>query len=94
MAPTTAQLPACVLQTVNNQPALVYTHRRLKGALLGYAYKTSTDLVSPVADWPELTVTPLIIQSDADGDGRVEVVSVTVPLGDTPRRFLSLQVSE
>jgi hypothetical protein len=85
--------PTATLGTVSNQPALVLTHRRRKAAGLTTVYQSTASLTAP-AVWTPVTLTPTIINTDADGDGLVELVSVALPLGANPGLFLRVSVSE
>ncbi len=89
-----AQRPAVTLDLVSGEPALVLTHRRRKVGAPTYTYKTATDLTTPPASWSPVALTPLVVHPDADADGQVEIVSVSVPLNGAPRLFLTLSVSE
>ena len=89
-----AQRPAVTLDLVSGEPALVLTHRRRKVGAPTYTYKTATDLATPPASWSPVALTPLVVHPDADADGQVEIVSVSVPLNGAPRLFLTLSVSE
>jgi hypothetical protein len=82
--------PRCTLGVVDGQPAMVLTHRRNKAAKLTSTYQQSTDLVS----WSNRLVTPVVVNSDVDGNGQVELVTVTVPLDAQPKIFLRIAVSE
>ena len=89
-----ARRPAVTLEMVSGQPTLVLTHRRRKTGAPSYAYKTSTDLATPLANWSSAALTPSIVDPDADGDDRVEIVAARLPLNGAPKRFLTLSVSE
>jgi alpha-tubulin suppressor-like RCC1 family protein len=90
-ADSAASRPGVALATVvGDQPALALTHRRRKAAALNYTYQQSSDLVT----WTSVVVTPVVINLDADGDGLVELVTVTIPLGADPGLFLRVAVTE
>lgn len=85
--------PVAAVQDLTGQPTLVLTHRRRKvAAHLITIYESSSDF----ATWAPIAVTPVVTNSDADRDGLVELVTVSVPLpaGVDPRLFLRLSVTE
>ena len=70
--------------------AVALTYRHNKSANVTFAYQTSTDL----AAWTPVALTPSIVNADADGDGRVELLRVLLPgSGGDTRRFLRLAVT-
>lgn len=87
--------PSVAVVTIEDQPVLTLTHRRRKDALVNVAYYSSTDLGAPDG-WTLVSGTPTVVDGDADDDGLVEVVAVSVPLpsGADSRLFLRLVVSE
>jgi alpha-tubulin suppressor-like RCC1 family protein/P pilus assembly chaperone PapD len=87
--------PSVTVGTVLGQPALILTHRRSKAAVVTTVYQQATDLTDP-AGWTPVAVTPTVINPDADGNGLVELVSISVPLPAeaNTRLFLRLSVSE
>jgi alpha-tubulin suppressor-like RCC1 family protein len=69
---------------------LVLTHRRRKATDAAIAYERSADLQT----WETATLFPTVVDSDADGDGLVEEISVALPLSpDSARDFLRVKVS-
>ncbi len=69
---------------------LVLTHRHLKASVSSFSYERSSDLLT----WETIPLTPAVTSPDADGDGLVEELSVSLPLPpDTPRQFLRVRVS-
>jgi alpha-tubulin suppressor-like RCC1 family protein len=94
--------PTSSITVTDGQAFLVFTHRRLKSALLTYAYQSSSDLVEwttlgSAVYFPDFTfqpVAPVVVNADVDGDGLVELVSLAVPIPATTdaRLFLRLSV--
>jgi len=82
-------LPVCVRDGNN----YVYSHRRAKNRALNYHYLYTDDLSLPREQWQEANVTPQVVDEDVDDDGEVELVSVTLPLGQK-RMFVVMTVEE
>lgn len=90
IANAAAARPSLTAGLVGGQPGLILTHRRRKAAALTYVYQKSSDL----GGWGTVAITPVVDHSDVDGDGLVERVTVSLPLGAEPRVFLRVSVSE
>lgn len=88
-----AQAPIFSFETVLGEPSLVLTHRRLKAAASLITYQKATYLAGDDA-WTTVTLTPTVVDLDADGDGRVELVRAALPLDSEPSLFLRISVSE
>ncbi len=78
------------VQTVGGVSSLVYTHRRRKAPPLIYTYETSTNL----STWAPIAVTPVVANTDADGDDLTEIVSATIPFETGTTLFIRLAVHE
>lgn len=72
-------LPDSTLSMVNGVPYMSFTHRRSKINSVNYNYRSAPDLSTPSTTWPSAEVIPEVVNSDLDGDGRVELVSVQIP---------------
>lgn len=87
-----ANQPVVTHEIVEGSARLSFTHRRLKNAALNYTYQCSVDL----STWEVVPLTPIVSNPDVDGDGRTELVTVSLPLpaGGASRTFLRLSISQ
>ncbi len=83
--------PQLELTRIDGQRHVVLSHRRRKNAHLTYTYEVSHDL----ARWSSLELTPVLIDSDVDGNGLSEMVAAVLLMEENqPSYFLRLKISE
>lgn len=69
------------------------SHRRRKDSGANFSYLASEDLTAPVENWLPVTGTTSVINSNVDGDDRVEMVEVTFPALSADAIYLMIKVS-
>jgi len=88
---TAPYVPAATGTNYSGVSSLAFRHRLNQTANLTWSYEVSTNLTT----WQTTTLTNSVLNADADGNGRVEIVQVLLPITNSqPKQFLRFGVKE